>query len=333
MEDTIVNWAEDARRLTVFLLNHGEVDPSLPEWFFYVDASVTPRQVLSGSEFDRMLDEAQTKGLAELAVVVDMCYAGGFLKQASEAPEGYERVILTSTTDERLANFGGARVGGLSFTYFLLSELIKGVTLFDAYQTASGIVSDLRVPANAPQRPWLDDDGDGRATLQDGAVARRMVLGDAVPFGAVPPELIAVPGETLIEAPQSVPVEIEVGPGRVDGAEAIIVWSGSNYIDGQPITDIAVVPMTREGTSSRWSATIPASTFPGDGAYNVLYTAYREDPLSEEIRFSSNVMTQQIVVGEVPPSALINPILLGRDPSSPAADRNADGVIDAGDVR
>jgi hypothetical protein len=229
-------------------------------------------------------------------------------------------------------------VGGLSFTYFLLSELIKGVTLRDAYRTSASIVNSLRVPANAPQRPWMDDDGDGLATLQDGALASRMVLGDAVPFGALAPELIAVPADAEVSASQALWVEIEVGPGRVDGAEAVVVWSGANYVDSQPITDIAVVPLFRIGTSAKWGSTLPANTFPGSGLYNVLYTAYREDPLSEEIRFSSNVLTQNIQVGPPTPTPTPSPAeaarraLLQKETRMPENDRNGDGALDAADV-
>lgn len=345
VDDAIVNWADDARRLTVILLDHGEtqfdtdlVPPEQNEWYFYVDASVFPREVLSATAFDAMLDRAQENGLAELAVIVDMCFAGGFIRRASSAPEGYERAILASTTDDRLANFGGSRSGSHSFTYYLMSELIKGSTLLDAHRTAREAVSNLRVPASAPQLPWLDDNGDGLATLQDGALAARMVLGNNPPFGALAPELLAVPSDTTLTNPQPLRVEIQTGPGRVDGAEATLVWSGADYPGGLPITDLTVVPLVPAGNSGTWAATIPASAFPGAGSYNILFAAYRADPLSEEIRFSSNVMTQTVTVGSVTPTPTpsgeqrVRRALLGSESTQPGDDRNGDGVLDAGDL-
>lgn len=297
LEEAIVQGALDARMLTIFLLDHGEHDPAMDEWYFYLNADSSPREVLAARELDRMLDLAQQAGLRNLVVVVDACYAGGFVRNASSPPPGYERVVLASTTADRLANYGGGQSGGLSFTYFLLSELIKGVTFRDAHMASSGIINSLRVPRVNPQRPWIEDDGDGIPTLQDGSVAARSVLGRTAPFGALAPELLTAPPAAVLPAPQDVAVEIETGPGRVDGATAVISWSGQFYPEGSPITSLAEIPLARVPGTPKWRATIPSSALADPGIYQIVYTAYREDPVSQEIRFASNALIQEITIG------------------------------------
>jgi hypothetical protein len=276
-----------------------------------------------------MLDQAQQMGLRELVVVVDSCYSGGFIRKASSHPAGTERIVIASTTDDRLAQYGGGRSANFSFTNLFLSQLLKGANVQEAYLEAQSTIQSLQVPRSAPQSPLLEDTGDGRTTGRDGAKARTYVLGKAAPFGALPPELLTVSADMQFPAPQGVPVEATVGFGRVDGVEAVVTWSDQYYADGSPINELTVLPLNRQGTSTRWTATLPASAFPGNGLYTVVFNAYRKDPLAGEIRYTSNTIVQRIAVGE---AAAVAVQLMLLAPSSLLNDRNGDGIVDAADL-
>ncbi|MBI1291482.1 hypothetical protein GC173_09600 [bacterium] len=294
LQDGLRDFAGDARQLTIFLFDHGEYDPVGSEWYFYLDAASSPRQVLSASAFDTMVDEAQAEGLADLVVVVDSCYAGGFVKQCAGAPAGARRIVVASTTDDRLANFGGGPSASLSFSSFLLQALLKGVTVRSAFAEAHGVMQSLRIPRDRPQIPWLDDDGDGVYTGLDGEIASRFVLGKTVPFGAIAPELVSVAPDAQYPTRQAIPLSAEVGLGRTDGVDAIVSWSGDVYTADQPIADVTTIPLTRVGSSTTWQGTVPLAEVPGNGEYSITYVAYRRDPLADTVRYTSNPLSQQV---------------------------------------
>jgi hypothetical protein len=182
----IRDWASDAQRLTIMLLDHGTYNQNLPEWFFQVDSTTTPRDTLSSTALGDLLDEVQagSNPLRNVILYLDMCYAGGFVRLGADAPAGTRRLVLASTSNRRLANFGGS-TGALSFTAFFLSSAVRGKTLLDCFQSAREAILALNVPAGAPQLPWLDDDGDGVSTAADGALAQANVLGSLPAFGGL----------------------------------------------------------------------------------------------------------------------------------------------------
>ncbi|MBI1289813.1 hypothetical protein GC173_01025 [bacterium] len=315
VQAALTDFASDARHLTVFLLDHGQYDPEQDEWYFHLDETQSPPERLSATEFDQMLDTAQTGGVVDLAVVVDMCYAGGFVRRCSGVPAGSpvgaRRVVIASTTDERLANYGGGSNASLSFTGFLLQALLQGVTLQEGFDRAREAVESLRQPRLAPQSPWMDDDGDGVYTAGvDGAKAARLTLGPASPFGrqsveeisfGLAPELLSIDSDVQVSSPQPVPLSAVVSDRPVDGVEAIVTWSGTVFEEGEPIANVGTVELTREGSTTTWSGTLPVNLLPGDGVYTITYVAYRNDLLLPSIRYTSDAKSRILQIGGTQP--------------------------------
>ena len=281
----VLHWASDARRLTIMLINHGEYDPGIPEWYFLCDGTKTPRNFLTASALDAALNTAQSGGdpLPELCVYVDMCYAGGFVKRLSAAPVGTQRIVIASTASDRLANFGGGDSGSLSFTGFFLSSALLGRTLEDCFGSARTMIVALNLPSAAPQTPWLDDDGDKQFTKSDGAVAGKHVFGSHPAFGLLPPEITAAPASQSIPAPSDYQAWLELGPGRIKRAQAVVSSTADFYPGGAPITNVKTYDLAREGVTQRWSATIPGTSLRNDTRYTIVYVAYRDDGFGLEI--------------------------------------------------
>ena len=281
----VLDWASDARRLTMMLIDHGEYDPGIPEWYFLVDGTKTPRNFLTASALDAALNTAQSGAdpLPELCVYVDICYAGGFVKKLSAAPAGMQRIVIASTTSDRLANFGGGDSGGLSFTGFFLSSALLGRTFEDCFEAARTTIVALNLPSAAPQTPWLDDDGDQQCTKSDGAVAGRHVFGSHPAFGLLPPEITAARAAGKLPAPADYQVWLELGPGSVKRAQAVVSSSADYYPGGVPITNIRTYDLAHMGVTQRWSGTIPKADLRNDTRYTIVYVAYRDDGFGLDI--------------------------------------------------
>jgi len=281
----VLDWASDARRLTMMLIDHGEYDPGIPEWYFLVDGTKTPRNFLTASALDAALNTAQSGAdpLPELCVYVDICYAGGFVKKLSAAPAGTQRIVIASTTSDRLANFGGGDSGGLSFTGFFLSSALLGRTFEDCFEAARTTIVALNLPSAAPQTPWLDDDGDQQCTKSDGAVAGRHVFGSHPAFGLLPPEITAARAAGKLPAPADYQVWLELGPGSVKRAQAVVSSSADYYPGGVPITNIRTYDLAHMGVTQRWSGTIPKADLRNDTRYTIVYVAYRDDGFGLDI--------------------------------------------------
>ena len=281
----VLDWASDARRLTMMLIDHGEYDSGIPEWYFLVDGTKTPRNFLTASALDAALNTAQSGAdpLPELCVYVDMCYAGGFVKKLSAAPAGMQRIVIASTTSDRLANFGGGDSGGLSFTGFFLSSALLGRTLEDCFGLARTTIVALNLPSAAPQTPWLDDDGDNQFTKSDGAVAGRHVFGSHPAFGLLPPEITAARATQNLPAPADCQVWLELGPGPVKRAQAVVSSTADYYPGGVPITNVKTYDLAHMGVTQRWSGTIPKADLRNDTRYTIVYVAYRDDGFGLDI--------------------------------------------------
>jgi WD40 repeat protein len=309
------NWASDASRLTIMLIDHGDKDLSIPEWYFLVDGTKSPRDYLVASELDVALDEVQSGGdpLREIALCVDACYAGGFIRKCSGAPQGTKRLVIASTTDTRLANFG-CDDGAISFTYFFLASAIRGNTFHDCFRSARNAIAALRIPAQEPQLPWLDDDGDAAYSPKDGEVARRRVFGNLPAFGFLIPEIVdARATETLSQA-EDFEIWCEMGPGEVERVQAVVSYSGAYYPEGVPVTNMTTCSLTREGATNRWSTTIPASDVAGEGIYTILYTATRRDALGTVLPAAP--VARALQVGSAP-TPIATPTVTPTPPPTP----------------
>jgi hypothetical protein len=244
------------------------------------------------------LDEVQSGDdpLSDVIVMVDMCYAGGFVRQcANPNLLGARRVLVASTNEERLANFGGT-FGQMSFSSYFLSAAIQGSSIRDAFLAGAEAMRVLRTPPSAPQLPILDDDGDGVYTGLDGYSAGLHNVGTAPVYGNLPPELVATAPNQFV--PSAVPVSIwaEVGPSSTDAVTAYLTFDDQVFAEGQPITSFTTIELVREGVGSRWSALVPPGSFPYKGFYTVVYTASKQDDAAGGYNLQSQALSRSIQI-------------------------------------
>ncbi|MBI1290127.1 hypothetical protein GC173_02620 [bacterium] len=277
LEQGMSSWARDARKVTVFLLDHGE-RVGTDDWLFLLDGTTVPREGLLASQFDGWLDAVQsgTDPLTELAVVVDMCYAGGFVARCAGSPPGTRRLVIASTEIDRLASYGGA-VGNVSFIHSFLSSVFSGLDFNSSYAVARGFIVAMNTPIDAPQRPIFDDDGDGVQTGRDGLVAINWRIGEVASFAALPPELLNARPDATIEEPTDFELWCQLGPNDSGTVRAYVAFGRPLAGEGNPITGYIEIPLGPDPTTpGRWIGLLPAERLQWSGSYSILYTVERQ---------------------------------------------------------
>jgi hypothetical protein len=299
LQSAILTWADTAKGLTIILLDHGMYDSGAVEWYFGMDETESGQR-LAASVLDGWLDTAQSDDdpVESMILYVDACYAGGFVRKCSGAPGGRDRIVLASTTDARLANYGGI-TGRLSFTSFFLTEALLGNSLYHSYYRAYNHIATLRVPSDNPQLPWIDDNGDGRATSRDGTRASAFYFGAAGGFAPTQPTLVNARENLEILSAEDVDLWAELSVGDdANAVEAFIAYGQEIYPEALPITNHAVVALSREGSTQRWSGIMPATEILREGTYTVFYTARKNAGDATELQIEAEPLRRYIKVGE-----------------------------------
>lgn len=297
-EQGLRQFARDANKLTIFLFDHGERLAD-GEVLFLLDGTTSPRQFLGATRLDGLLDEIQSGAdpLRDIAVIVDMCFAGGFVERASGAPEGMRRIVMASTASDRLASFAG-RDATLSFGRFFLSKIGEGANFYEAFTIARGSIISLNVPREAPQAPVFDDNGDGVQTAREGLAALNWRLGDAPSFGDLPPELLNARPNATIPAPADFTLWCQLGPGDSGIVRAYISSASPVANPNDPITAYEEIVLQPDPvTAGRWTGTLPASALAEDGVYNILYTAEEESTAGSGIILQATPIGRTLTVG------------------------------------
>ncbi|MGA1869871.1 MAG: C13 family peptidase [bacterium] len=104
LQHAITEWAEDAKSLILYLVDHGNDNTF----------RLSSTEILSASDLDRWLDILQEKTGAKVALIYDACKSGSFLSTLTP-PNGKDRIVVTSTSAGEYAHFitqGSISVGG-----------------------------------------------------------------------------------------------------------------------------------------------------------------------------------------------------------------------------
>ncbi|MDM8540116.1 C13 family peptidase [Desulfococcaceae bacterium HSG9] len=162
LEDAITVWAEDADRLTVYLVDHGS------EYEFHISAS----QTLDVENFKIWLNTLQNTLPDDTVTVYDACNSGSFLEELIP-PEDKQRIVITSSTKEENANF--AYAGAISFSTNFWSHVFNGRSVKDAFDRSAYAMTSVF----DKQHPLLDDNGNGEGNdPNDGELAQNTYIGD-----------------------------------------------------------------------------------------------------------------------------------------------------------
>lgn len=241
-----------------------------------VDGAIEPGDQPSASDLDSVLDAVQSgqDPLPEIHLIIDASYSGGFLQRTAGAPQGTARLIITSTTRDRLAVFESP-TGTLSFSAFFLAATLQGNTIDDNFRPARESILTLALPAEAPRIPWLDDGGDGIFSGSDGQLAGVRLFGLLGSGGVSISGGPLVFGDQEIEAGATAAMAITVTNGHVNEA---LFFVDELYRDSFSISSHTAVTLIRErseeGTPTRrWSGILAVRDLRREGTYTILYTA------------------------------------------------------------
>jgi WD40 repeat protein len=266
----IDTWSSGTARLFVYLIDHGTYNTQTQDWYFMLN----PTENINAHDLDAHLDALQAATGCEVIVVVDCCYAGGFVRECA-ATSGTKRVVIAATTPYDLAVYPQP-AGAESFSFIFLSYAILGNNLRDCFQWTRDSIVTMGSPGG--QLPWLDDNGDGFSTSSDGALASRHVLGRYPAFGLVAPRIVAVASSQTATLGQPVALWAQMGEAvAVEEVWALVIPRAGTYAPGQPVTNLIRVDLEPSGTPNRWEAVLEAARQPV-GEFKVVYYAVSADP-------------------------------------------------------
>lgn len=172
MRDAITVWAQSRvgaeKPLFIYLVDHGFTEK------FCASGCDAAGAVTSADLDDWLRTLENATGLNAVTVVMEACQSGSFIDRVGpggpESSLGKEgRVIITSTGRE---NNAYASAQGAYFSDAFFSCLADSNNLKVCYD--QGVAAVAATGVN--QTPWLDDNGDGVSTPQDGALARNRVV-------------------------------------------------------------------------------------------------------------------------------------------------------------
>jgi len=197
LEQAVTQWATTnaTDRLTLYFISG---DSALNA--FRINAS----ENVGTNELATWIHEFQATNPVPVNIVLDCAYSGSFVPALADAdlatsyPDA-SRIVMASAAADGEALFSNG--GTVSFSQYLLSELIAGETLGDAFTAARRAIR--RVSGSVRQRAQLDDTLDGIANTKnvDGELAAETYVGSAFVTGADNPVIGNVTPPTVLSSP------------------------------------------------------------------------------------------------------------------------------------
>ncbi|MCP4699109.1 MAG: hypothetical protein GY862_19990 [Gammaproteobacteria bacterium] len=143
----------------------------------YLD--IRPPYELSAQYLRELLDTLPAG--VEQIIILDTCFSGSFVKTLA-APG---RIVLSSSDDVSYA----WNSKYISFSDLLIRSLLRGQSIAEVFypihQELTGLSGNYQ-----PQTPWLDDNGDGIFSSQDGVRSTNVCLGSCGVAGKQIPEIL-----------------------------------------------------------------------------------------------------------------------------------------------
>jgi hypothetical protein len=266
----IDTWSSGTARLLIYLIDHGKYNSTTGNWYFRLN----PNDDISARDLDAHLDALQNRTNCDVILIVDCCYAGGFVQQC-RPPAGKRRIVIAATTPTDLAIYTPP-VGSESFSFYFLSFAFMGSTLKDCFDYARLSFAAIGNPAG--QVPWMDDDGDGDSDKWDGGeghLARQHVLGYGG-FGSNAPTILSVATTQTVayDRPAQLWARLdEAASTSTSEVWAIVVSKTTTYVAGQPVTNLTRVNLAYNSSLKRWQATWTPDTKKHVGQNIVTYFA------------------------------------------------------------
>ncbi|MDM8530006.1 SUMF1/EgtB/PvdO family nonheme iron enzyme [Anaerolineales bacterium HSG25] len=173
LQNAITQWAVDKvgpnRAFTLYLMDHGTENK------IYLDGT---GQTVTADELNAWLTKLeQAAPGVRINVIIEACHSGSFVKTLSKSG----RLIMTSTASASVAYASIQGKRGAIFSDAFVNGLGRGMSLFNSFEEARSITES----AHKDQQPWLDDNGDGLYTAEDGQEAAKRGFAYAGTFPGV----------------------------------------------------------------------------------------------------------------------------------------------------
>ncbi len=280
----ILEWARadlisPGRRLLIYAIDHGyPISESSGERDIYFRLNET--ETISARELDVWLDELNTPDInLDVTLIVDCCYSGGFVERYTP-PEGYERLVVASTTNDTEAMIMPPPDLS-SFSYLFWGALYMGASMQEALNASDVFFRQFSING---QRPQMDDTGDGQYSEADGLGMGQNRFGRSWAYagqgtGEFPAfESVNPPADQIvsIQSGASVALNAQVIPDSVpEEVWAVIRPPAPETIVGEPLSSTEVVQQISLHPDSQkpnfWTGQFDSTA--SEGLYIVSFTA------------------------------------------------------------
>jgi LVIVD repeat-containing protein len=254
----IEEWADNASRLLLYMVDHGEPD----NFLLYADGDYS--QKLSASDLDSSLDTLQETMTGPVAVIYDACQSGTFVSKL-RPPEGKDRIVITSTSNEP-AYFLDDGIESFSFQFWdkvLQNGGHLGRSFSDARDIMQGHQSALM------EADW--DPQGGTNETGDMIIANDMVIRMASSIQTKHPQVGSVSEAQTISGVSTATIWAS-GLIDAENVSAQIIPPDINpETSGTPITDLPSIDLTGPDVNGKYEGTY--DSFTADGTYIIVVKA------------------------------------------------------------
>ena len=208
------------------------------QFIFYIHGHARENHFIITSDYElsatRLRDLLATlpAGTQQI-IILDSCYSGSFLDELSGVPD---RIVISSA--DATSSAWNTKYASFS-EKFIYNLRLQDQSVLDAFHAAKEVMNS-EPKLFKGQTPWLDDDGDGKYTTEDGLLAGKINLGCLAAQGcasAAPPPAIVHVHEQLSFDSSRLTLWVETSPGQdaIHQVKAVFVnpeFVSQNY-DGE----------------------------------------------------------------------------------------------------
>jgi hypothetical protein len=264
LEQAVRTWAASrvgpGKPLYIYMMDHGLAEA------FCVDGCGASGRVTPQALSSWLSDLESSSGVTGVNIIIEACHSGSFIDRLSvtDSLAKAGRVVISSTNR---VNNAYASAQGAYFSDAFLSCLAASNNLKTCFEQAKSAVN----AAGTNQTPWMDDNGDGTSTANDGTVAQtRYVAGF---LGAEPPA-IATANVALAGSNGVLTANVTEG-----GDEVMLAWAAvyaPSFVEPTDTTLNLGVPTLKldpvAGKTGVFKASYP-NGFDEGGIYRVVFYA------------------------------------------------------------
>lgn len=271
VQNAILNWAKENGRVGagkpffIYLIDHGFADK-------YCVSGCNDAGKITPTDLNNWLRTLEIEtGVNAVNVIIEACQSGSFLDRfngtvvdIANSLSRAGRVIITSTDRE---NNAYASAQGAYFSDAFFSCLADSGNLKACYDQGVAAVTAIGVA----QVPWLDDNGDGLSTNNDGTVAQNRVVTRF--FSSVRPQITVATLERQ-GANGTLSATVEEGAEAIDLVWAAIYPPSFQEPDGVTLNlNVPTVRLEADANTPGNYTFIYTNGFTEPGEYRVVFYA------------------------------------------------------------